>query len=83
MKPRKYAMEPPEYVIPASAFAIVVYTKERAVGFQYQNPNGTNVFVAVPGQCLSWLIDDMEELIGRMPEIEEWELPSVSYATAH
>jgi len=35
MKPQKYAMEPPEYVIPASAFGIVVYTKERAVGFQY------------------------------------------------
>ena len=49
LKPRKYAMEPPEFVVPASAFGLVVYTKEQAVGFQFQGMNGGNVFVAVPG----------------------------------
>jgi len=74
-------MQSPKYVIPASAFAFVAYPEKRPVGFQFQIPNGNNVFVAVPGQCLSLLIDDMEELVREMPEIEKWEIPSVPYAT--
>ena len=84
MKPRKDPMEPPDFVVPASAFGLVVYTKERAVGFQFQEPNGgSNVFVTVPGQSIRWLIDDMEKLLGIMPEVEEWGISSVPGATTH
>ena len=81
MQGRKYAMDPPLYVIPASDFMVMVYKKEQAVGFQFQAPNdGSNVFVAIPGQFIRLLIDDLKKLIDVMPEIEEWELPSPSYA---
>ncbi len=81
MQTRKYAMDPPLYVIPASDFAVVVYTKEEAVGFQFQAPNdGSNVFVAFPGQIIRELIEDLEKLLRVKPEIEGWNLPSPSSA---
>ena len=83
MNPRKDPMDPPDFVIPAAAFGLVVYTEEQAVGFQYLDPDGGNVFVAVPGQSIRWLIDDMEKLIDRMPEVEEWGVPSVPGAITH
>ncbi len=74
-------MQSPKYVIPASAFAFVAYPEKRAVGFQFQVPNGDHTFVALPGQSIRLLLDDMEELVREMPEIEEWGLPSVPGAT--
>ncbi len=81
MEPRKHAMDPPLYVIPSSDLAIMVYTKEKAVGFQFQAPyDGSNVFVAFPGQIIRLLIEDLEKLLRVKPEIEGWNLPSPSYA---
>ncbi len=74
---RSNGMQSPKYVIPASAFGIVAYPEKRAVGFQFQDPWGNHTFVALPGQSIRLLLDDMEELVREMPEIEEWELPSV------
>ncbi len=74
-------MQAPKYVIPASTFAFVAYPEKRATGFQFQDPNGDHTFVALPGQSIRWLIDNLEELVREMPEIEEWGLPSVPGAT--
>ena len=74
-------MQFPKYVIPASAFAFVAYPEKRAVGFQFQTPGGDHTFVALPGESIRLLIDDLETLIDKMPEIEEWGLPSVPGAT--
>ena len=81
MKSRKHAMDPPLYVIPSSDLTIMVYTKEKAVGFQFQAPyDGSNVFVAFPGQIIRELIEDLEKLLRVRPEIEDWDLPSPSSA---
>ena len=74
-------MQSPKYVIPASAFAFVAYPEKRAMGFQFQAPDGSHTLVALPGQCVRLLIDNLEELVREMPEIEEWGLPSVPGAT--
>ena len=74
-------MQSPKYVIPASAFGFVAYPEKRAVGFQFQVPNGEHTLVALPGQSIRLLIDNLEELVREMPEIEEWGLPSIPGAT--
>ncbi len=74
-------MQSPKYVIPASVFAFVAYPDKRAVGFQFQVPNGNHTFVALPGKSIRLLIDSLEELVREMPEIEEWGLPSVPGST--
>ena len=81
MKPRKDPMDPPDFIIPAASFSLVVYTEEQTLGFQFQGKDGGNIFVAVPGKSIRWLIDDMEELVREMPEVEKWGIPKKTYQT--
>ena len=46
-------MQSPKYVIPASAFAFVAYPEKRAVGFQFQVPNGEHTLVALVARFLT------------------------------
>ncbi len=76
-------MEPPKYVVLTSEFAITSFMDKRAVGFQYLDADGNNVFLAIPGKILRLIIDDLETLIEKIPGVEEWDVPPVPDVTTH
>ncbi|MDF3035876.1 MAG: hypothetical protein K0S28_1150 [Paucimonas sp.] len=67
----------PKYVIPTYEFGFVTYPNEAAVGFQFVDPNGDHVFVAIPGSFVPNLAKQLSDMIAEAPAIMAWKPPTL------
>jgi hypothetical protein len=64
---------PPDYAIPATEIGVVVYQERQAVGLQFVDPSGAQIFVSIPGSLLPLLAQEMSDLAVKMPAILSWD----------
>jgi len=67
----------PKYVVPTHEFGMVTYPTQSAVGFQFVNPNGEQVFVAFPGSFIPDLAKQLSDLVEKNPAVLSWQPPSI------
>lgn len=65
----------PAYVIPSTEIGIVIYREKEAVGLQFVDPNGEQIFVSLPGKILPHLGQSIVDACSNNPELLGW-LPS-------
>jgi hypothetical protein len=64
--------KPPSFVIPTNEIGLVMYVDREAVGIQFVDPNGDQVFVSISGQVLPQLAKSISELTTKMPAVLNW-----------
>lgn len=62
----------PAFVIPTSEIGAVVYVEKKAVGIQFVDPNGQQVFISIPGRMIPALAKSLNDLAVSSPEILQW-----------
>ena len=70
-----HGLQPPDFVISTSELGVVVYPDKRAVGIQFVDPGGAQVFVAIPGQIIPLLAKSLSDLATNNPDVLEWSPP--------
>lgn len=64
--------KPPDYVIPTREIGAVIYQDKEAVGLQFVDPNGDQVFISIPGSVVPKLGQALLDLALHMPAILQW-----------
>lgn len=63
----------PDTVIPVKEIGLVLYPEDRAVGLQFQDGAGKQVFLWLPGSLLSPLGRQLSEVVVDYPQTATWE----------
>jgi hypothetical protein len=66
----------PTYWIPSKAAGFVIYADRNAIGFHFEDNEGEQVFVSLPGELVFGLIENAERVLAEYPEAK-------SYKTVH
>jgi hypothetical protein len=72
-RPRK-----PDTVVPVKEIAVVLYPEDEAVGLQFQDGAGKQVFLWLPGSLLSVLGKQLSELVVDYPQTATWDARRVT-----
>ena len=69
---RKASPQKPDTVVPVNEIGLVLYPEDQAIGLQFQDGSGRQVFVWLPGSLLSPLGKQLLDVITDFPEAAEW-----------
>jgi hypothetical protein len=63
----------PDTVIPVKEIGLVLYPDDKAVGLQFQDGAGKQIFLWLPGSLLSPLGKQLSEVVVDYPQTATWE----------
>lgn len=61
----------PDYVIPSQEIGVIYYDQKSAVGIQFTDNEGKQVFVSLPGKLLQALGEQITEFVAKHPQVLE------------
>ena len=62
----------PDYILPTSEIGVVLYLEKTAVGLQFVDPSGAQIFVSLPGSVLPHLAQAISDLVNKTPDVLSW-----------
>jgi len=74
----KFVPKSPRYTIPTSQIGAVVYAERKAIGIQFVDPDGGQIFVTIPGAAVADLAASLNKAVSDHPEAKAW--PPAPYA---
>lgn len=54
-----------------------MYIEKQAVGIQFVDPNGSQIFVAIDGRMIPLLAKSLSDLAVKMPAVLGWKIPDI------
>jgi len=62
----------PKFTIPTREIGVVCYPEQKAVGIQFADPEGSHIFVTIPGAMLATLADALIKVGTDNPDAPSW-----------